>query len=207
LRFRAVVVARALAELVLAAGGEPIVVTPGGDPSQRLAFADAVLLPGGGDLDPASYGQSVASDAVYDVDPGQDAFDLAVARWALDSGVPLLAICRGMQVVNVALGGTLHQHVEPPHLNHVDDVLISKDSSLARLLGADRLTASCFHHQTLDRLGEGLIAVAHSADGTIEAIELPRAAGFFAAVQWHPEDTYSADPAQVALVAALVNAG
>jgi putative glutamine amidotransferase len=206
LRFRAVVVARALAELVVAAGGEPLVVVPGGDPAERLAFADAILLPGGGDLDPASYGQAVDNDAVYDVDREQDATDLEVARWALDSGVPLLAVCRGMQVVNVALGGTLHQHVEPPHRNRVGDVALEKESGLARLLGTDRLTASCFHHQTLDRLGVGLITVGRSGDGTIEAVEASAAQGFFAGVQWHPEDTYIDDPVQLALVAALVQA-
>jgi putative glutamine amidotransferase len=206
LRFRAVVVARALAELVVAAGGEPLVVVPGGDPAERLAFADAVLLPGGGDLDPASYGQAVDNDAVYDVDQDQDAFDLAVARWALESGVPLLAVCRGMQVVNVALGGTLHQHVEPPHRNHVGDVALDKNSGLARLLGTARLTASCFHHQALDRLGMGLIPVGRSGDGAIEAIEATAAQGFFAGVQWHPEDTYLDDPVQLALVTALVQA-
>jgi putative glutamine amidotransferase len=206
LRFRAVVVARTLAELVIAAGGEPLVVVPGGEPAVRLAFADAVLLPGGGDLDPAAYGQSVDSDAVYDVDQEQDAFDLAAARWALETAVPLLAICRGMQVVNVALGGTLHQHVEPPHRNRVDGVQLVENSGLARLFGTDRLVASCFHHQRVDRLGAGLAAVGHSADGTIEAVEMPTAQGFFAGVQWHPEDTFVDDTLQLALVTALVRA-
>ena len=123
LRFGAVVTARTLSEAVLRAGGEPLTVhpwAPGGraDPAEvgrRLDFADAVLLPGGGDLDPACYGQPAASEYVYDVDAGQDRFDLAVARWALTAGRPLLAICRGLQVVNVARGGTLVQHMDRPH--------------------------------------------------------------------------------------------
>ena len=102
-RYAALSQARALSEAVLRAGGEPVTIhpwAPGGvaDPAEvaeRLAFVDAVLLPGGGDLDPATYGQEIASDDVYDVDPEQDAFDLAVARWAVESGTPLLAVCRG----------------------------------------------------------------------------------------------------------------
>ena len=117
LRYRAVVTARALSEAVLRAGGEPVTVhpwAPGGSvtPEQvadRLRFADAVLLPGGGDLSPERYGQAVAHDAVYDVDHEQDAFDLAVAEWALGAGVPLLAVCRGTQVVNVLQAPILTQ--------------------------------------------------------------------------------------------------
>ena len=93
--------------------GEPLAVHPWAPGSgitplevgRRLHFADAVLLPGGGDLAPATYGQDITGDDVYDVDGEQDAFDLAVATWALSEGVPLLAVCRGWQVVNVALGG------------------------------------------------------------------------------------------------------
>ena len=115
LRYRALVTARALSEAVLLAGGEPVTVHPWApegavsvdDVARRLAFADAVLLPGGGDLAPSAYGQAVAHDDVYDVDEEQDAFDLAVAAWALSAGVPTLAICRGTQVVNVARGASV----------------------------------------------------------------------------------------------------
>ena len=125
LRYEAEVAARKLIEAVYAAGGEPLLVhpsAPGGTVSntevaRRLAFADGLLLPGGGDLHPAYYG-GAQHESLYDMDREQDAFDLAVARWGLRAGRPLLAICRGMQVVNVAMGGTLVQDM-PRHHRHV----------------------------------------------------------------------------------------
>jgi putative glutamine amidotransferase len=146
------------------------------DVGRRLRFADAVLLPGGGDLDPSTYGQATASEDVYDVDAEQDAFDLAVARWALDAGVPLLAVCRGWQVVNVALGGDLEQHMAQPHRHVVHDVRVAEGSRLASVVGT-RTAASCYHHQRAARLGDGLVPVAYAADGTVEGAELPTRAG------------------------------
>lgn len=175
LRYSAVVTARALSAAVLRAGGEPLTVHPSGEP-ERLEFADGVLLPGGGDLDPSVYGQSTRADGVYDVDAEQDDFDLAVAQWALRTGRPLLAVCRGMQVVNVALGGTLEQDMAVPHRHLVHTISTGRE-------------VSCFHHQRVARLGTGLKAVAHAADGTVEAVELPGSIGWFLGVQWHPEDT------------------
>lgn len=213
LRYRAVVTARALSEAVLRAGGEPLTVhpwAPGGaaDPDEvgrRLAFADAVLLPGGGDLAPSTYGDTHTHEHVYDVDAEQDAFDLAVATWALSAGVPTLAVCRGTQVVNVARGGTLLQHMDEPHRSVVHEVAVSSPSLLADVVGST-LTASCYHHQSLDRLGDGVHATARSEDGTVEAIELDDPAGWFLGLQWHPEDTAADDPVQHALLAALVDA-
>jgi putative glutamine amidotransferase len=212
-RHRALSTARALSEGVLRAGGEPLTIhpwAPGGriDPDEigrRLRYADAVLLPGGGDLDPATYGQATASDDVYDVDAEQDAFDLAVARWALAEGVPLLAVCRGWQVVNVALGGDLEQHMAQPHRHVVHEVAVEPGTRLAEVVGATT-AASCYHHQRATRLGDGLVPVAYAADGTVEGAELPDARGWFLAVQWHPEDTFGTDPAQLALFRALVAA-
>jgi putative glutamine amidotransferase len=125
LRYEAEVSARKLIEAVYAAGGEPLSVhpsAPGGtiteaQAGERLGFADGVLLPGGGDLSPVHYG-GAAHESLYDMDAEQDAFDLAAARWCLNSGRPLLAICRGLQVVNVAMGGTLVQDM-PRHHRHV----------------------------------------------------------------------------------------
>ena len=214
LRYGAVVNARALTGAVLRAGGEPLTVhpwAPGGTVSpdevaQRLSFADAVLLPGGGDLDPARYGQSVPAAEVYDVDAEQDAFDLAVAHWALDAGTPLLAICRGLQVVNVALGGDLVQHMADPHRQVVQEVSLASGSALHRILGRDAFTVSCYHHQELSRLGSGLLPVAWAADGTVEAVERENSAGWFLGVQWHPEDTVTDDPAQLDIIRAFVAA-
>ena len=213
LRYRAVVTARALSEAVLRAGGEPLMVHPwapdgvadAAEVADRLAFADAVLLPGGGDLAPSTYGEALAHDEVYDVDAEQDAFDLAVARWALDAGVPVLAICRGAQVVNVALGGSLEQHMERPHRHHVDTVAIS-DDALAGIVGSRTIEASCYHHQCITRLGDGLSVAATAADGTVEAISAVGRASWFVGVQWHPEDNASTHSGQQALFDALVAA-
>lgn len=213
LRYRAIVNARALSQAVLTAGGEPLTVhpwAPGGDLSaddagRRLGFADGVLLPGGGDLNPVRYGQSVASDDVYDVDDEQDAFDLAVAEWAIGAGLPVLAVCRGLQVVNVQRGGDLVQHMASPHRHVVHEVSVDAGSALAGVVG-ESVTASCFHHQSLGRLGAGLRPVAHAADGTPEAFELDGASGWFLGLQWHPEDTEADDPDQQALFGALVDA-
>ena len=213
LRYQAIVTARALSASVLRAGGEPLTVhpsAPGGEVDEtglarRLAFADAILLPGGGDLSPARYGQDVASGDVYDVDDEQDAFDLAVARWAIRTGVPLLAVCRGMQVVNVALGGDLEQHMDEPHRPVTHPVVVDDGTRLAQVVGP-KVDVSCFHHQRIHRLGDGLHAVARAGDGGIEAIDLPTASGWFVAVQWHPEDTAADDSAQQGLFDALVRA-
>jgi putative glutamine amidotransferase len=149
------------------------------------------------------YGEELATDSIYDVDRAQDAFDLAVARWAIDEGVPLLAICRGTQVVNVACGGTLHQDIGSSHRARTQ-VAIEAGSRLGGLLGEGPFAVSCHHHQSVATVGHGLVVAARAGDGTIEALDGPDATGFFAAVQWHPEDTYLSDPAQQALFRALV---
>lgn len=212
-RYQALTTARTLSEGVLRAGGEPLAVHPwapegqvtSADLDRRLGFADAVLLPGGGDLAPATYGEPPVSDEVYDVDAEQDAFDLAVARWAVERGVPLLAVCRGWQVVNVALGGDLEQHMPQPHRHVVHPVSTEPGSLLASVVGPT-VAASCYHHQRARRLGAGLEPVAWAADGTVEGAVLTDAPGWFLAVQWHPEDTVTTDPAQLALFRALVDA-
>ncbi|MFF3378791.1 gamma-glutamyl-gamma-aminobutyrate hydrolase family protein [Streptomyces sp. NPDC002680] len=214
LRYAAEVNARALIEAVWRAGGEPASIHPtdctDAEVAARLARFDGVLLPGGGDLAPHRYGAPDTHDTVYDVDDLQDTFDLQVARSALESGLPLLAICRGLQVVNVALGGTLHQDMGGPEHEHrhvVHPVTIRQDSLLARVVGAEKTDASCYHHQRVDRPGTGLVPTATAADGTIEALELPDAQGWFTSVQWHPEDTAHEDPSQQSLFNALVQAG
>jgi putative glutamine amidotransferase len=203
LRYRAEVTARALAEAVYDAGGEPLTMHPHGPGGSadddkvaaRLEFADAVLLPGGGDLDPRWSGQR-PDPSQYDVDVEQDAFDLATARAALRSGRPLLAICRGLQVVNVALGGDLVQDMGADgadHRHRKHEVTASAGSLLASVAGGPGtagavLSVSCYHHQCLGRLGAGLRAVARAADGVTEAVEMPGRPGWFLGTQWHPED-------------------
>ncbi|RFU39646.1 gamma-glutamyl-gamma-aminobutyrate hydrolase family protein [Actinomadura logoneensis] len=208
LRYRAEVTARALAEAVWRGGGEPFMMHPAdpGDVASRLARCDGVLLPGGGDLHPRHYGVADEHETLYDVDDEQDAFDIAVARHALDTGLPLLAVCRGLQVVNAVRGGTLRQHMEPDHRHVVHPVTAAPGSLLAKVTGGAELTASCYHHQAAETLGEGLVPVAHAADGTVEAVELDGARGWFLAVQWHPEDTAATDPVQQAIFTELAEA-
>lgn len=220
LRYRADVTATALAEAVYDAGGEPLTIHPvvprGASSEQldrlvstRIGFADGMLLPGGGDL-AAHWSGQVTHGAEYDVDEEQDAFDLAVARVALTDGVPLLSICRGTQVVNVARGGTLIQDLaeelgeDHRHTEHV--IAIDPGSPMRGFVAADRLVISCYHHQSLDRLGAGLRAVAHAADGTVEAVVLDDHPGWYLGVQWHPEDNAATDPLQAGLFRAFVAA-
>jgi putative glutamine amidotransferase len=122
----------------------------------------------------------------------------------------LLAVCRGSQVVNVARGGTLIQDLTEKlgadHRPRVHPIAVHASTRLAHIVDASVLPVSCYHHQALDRLGEGLRAVASAEDGTIEAIELAAHNGWFLGVQWHPEDTAGTDPKQAALFVALVDA-
>jgi putative glutamine amidotransferase len=189
LRFGAEVAARALVEAVYRAGGEPWVMHPDAtEVDTRLARCDGLLLPGGGDLAPHRYAAGDVHASVYDVHDEQDAFDLAAARYAIEAGLPTLAICRGLHVVNVALGGTLRQDMTSPHRHVVHPVALRPGSALATIRRADKVEASCFHHQCVDRLADGLQPVAWAVDGTVEAVE-GTTPGWFVAVQWHPEDT------------------
>ncbi|NMO04569.1 gamma-glutamyl-gamma-aminobutyrate hydrolase family protein [Gordonia sp. TBRC 11910] len=219
LRYGAEVTARALLDAVYAAGGEPVVVhpvAPGAvvdvdEVARRLSFCDGILLPGGGDLSPVWTGAQRHPEH-YDVDEEQDAFDMAVARYALASGTPLLAICRGLQVVTVARGGTLHAHMDAAstggtdHRHRVHTVAVTEGSLLADLWGTDTIEISCYHHQSIDRLGEGMSVVARADDGTIEAVGLDDAPGWFVGVQWHPEDTAGSDRLSASIFGGLVNA-
>ncbi|WP_395107230.1 gamma-glutamyl-gamma-aminobutyrate hydrolase family protein [Actinomadura sp. SCN-SB] len=209
LRYRAEVAARALVEAVWRGGGEPFIMHPA-DPAEvpaRLARCDGVLLPGGGDLHPRHYGAAEAHEALYDVDEEQDAFDLAVAEHALASGLPTLAVCRGLQVVNVVRGGTLRQHMDSAHRHVVHPVAVEPGTLLAKTIDGTSAAASCYHHQDIDVLADGLMVTARAADGTIEGVEYAEPGpGWFLGVQWHPEDTAATDPAQQEIVTTLVRA-
>ncbi len=172
-------------------------------PRSLLQAIDGVLLTGGGDVDPAFYGED-RHETVDDAEPGRDEFELDLARRAMEQDFPLLAICRGAQVLNVAAGGTLVQDIpsavttDLPHsltepkdcLAH--DIQVVSDSRLHAVLG-DAVNASCAcrvnsrHHQSVGRLGRQLVASATAPDGVIEAIEAPDAT-FCVGVQWHPEN-------------------
>jgi putative glutamine amidotransferase len=220
LRYRAEVTAAKLVQAVYDAGAEPLVIHPEVPPGAaadeldalvraRVWMADGVLLPGGGDLAAHWSGQD-AHATQYDVDETQDAFDLALARVAIEDGIPLLAICRGTQVVNVARGGDLVQDLTETlgadHRNRVHEIQIAADSPLRRVLPGDRMTISCYHHQGLGRLGKSLRACAYAEDGTIEAVALDDHDGWHLGVQWHPEDTAATDPQQAQVFTAFVEA-
>jgi len=210
LRFSGTIAAEAVCDAVLRAGGEPVIVH-GGDRAAiaeipaRLTRFDGLCLPGGGDLNPARYSQvpDARSDAPDDL---QDEFDLALIRTVLRySGLPALAICRGLQVLNVACGGTLRQHVDGStveHLGTLHEVTLARGTRLRQLAGADTITVSSYHHQAIDRLGAGLHAIACAPDGCVEAVE-HSAAGILA-VQWHPEDQAATRPYDQALFDDLV---
>jgi putative glutamine amidotransferase len=201
-------------EAVRRGGGEPVVVDPNGaDVATVVDRADALVLTGGPDLDPAVYGERPHLKT-YGVDAAADAFELALARVALERALPTLAICRGLQIVNVAFGGTLYQHLpeEPgvePHGRPGEaggetrqEIDVDGDSLLASVMGATRVVGSCHHHQGVAKVAECLRVTARACDGIVEGIEHDDA--WLLAVQWHPEDTAADDPAQQRLFDALV---
>lgn len=204
LRFGAVVTARALLESVWAAGGDPVTLLPvvGSDWSSRLAGFDGVLLPGGGDIDPSRYGSTESDESVYDVDEAQDTVDLDLASYALEHGIPILAICRGLHVVNVLRGGTLVQDMPVHHRTLTHDVVFDRDAARLGLVDS-HVRASCYHHQALDRIGDGIRVVARAEDGVVEAAVI-ESAGWAIGVQWHPEDTAATDRQQAAIFGELV---
>ncbi|MEN9740802.1 MAG: hypothetical protein RLZ72_1068 [Actinomycetota bacterium] len=203
-RYAAIVTARRLAELVWAAGGEPLTMLPvaGADLDERMRGVDGVLMPGGADINPRTYGQDVASEHVYDVDDLADEADIALVKWALQSGLPYFAICRGLQITNVALGGTLIQHMDVPHLHHVAPVTF--DSHVGDLgLSTATVQASCYHHQIIDDVAPGIEVIARSAEGYVEAVKVP-AAGWAFGVQWHPEDNFDTNAPQLEMLQRFV---
>ena len=203
----------------LAAAGAAPVVMPPLEPELAPAYVAGLAglcLSGGPDVDPAQYGAE-PHPKLGPTQPDIDRFELAVVREAERLGMPVLAICRGAQVLNVAHGGDLYQDLpsevgtevhhrrdrpEDPAVWH--EVVVEPDSLLARVLGRERVEVNAYHHQAVRRLGDGLRAVAHAPDGVIEAIELP-AAEFELGVQWHPEGIADR-PEQAALFAAFVDA-
>lgn len=203
-RYGAIVTARRLADGVWAAGGEPLsmLAASGSDWADRLRGIDGVLMPGGADINPATYGQEISSEHVYDVDNLADEADISLVKYALEHGIPVFAICRGLQITNVALGGTLVQHMETPHQHHVAAVKI--DSYIDELgLSTATVEASCYHHQMIDQVAPGLEVIAHSAEGFIEAAKFD-SPGWAFGVQWHPEDNYDTNAPQLELLTRFV---
>jgi gamma-glutamyl-gamma-aminobutyrate hydrolase PuuD len=199
---------RSYVDCVVKAGGVPVLLPSVGDDTSALSAVDGVMLAGGADVDPARYGQDVHEKTV--TRPERDGFEFALVRDALDRGLPVLGVCRGMQVLNVALGGTLTQHL-PESVGHGDHqpapavyghnrATFAESSRTAAIFGAET-KVQCYHHQSVAELGAGLKAVGWASDGTVEAIEAP-GEEFVLGVQWHPEQ----DIEDVRLFTALVTA-
>jgi putative glutamine amidotransferase len=206
----------AYVESVLSGGGLPVLLppVPAELVAEALAGVDGLVLTGGRDYDPALYGEPPHAKTEL-LDPRRTEFDAALASAAIAGGVPILGICGGAQLINIARGGTLVQHVperfggaithqwaggqEPYH-----EVQIEPESALARIVGGGLLNVNSSHHQAIGRLGRGLRVVATASDGVVEAVE---GAGpeFLIGVQWHPERMRSRDD-QMALFRAVVAA-
>ncbi|MDQ3699469.1 MAG: gamma-glutamyl-gamma-aminobutyrate hydrolase family protein [Chloroflexota bacterium] len=206
---------------IRAAGGTPVVLVPGDSAAEidhLLETVDGLLFTGGQDVDPLHFGEAVFNDTVS-LEPDRDAFELPLARAAVARDVPTLAICRGCQVLNVALGGSLWQDLpaqRPAGLLHrqraprdatTHAVHVSSGSLLGSVLGASatELHTNTFHHQAARDLPDALVAVAYAPDGTIEALEAP-ACTFMVGVQWHPEHLAAGRPEHHRLFRALVDA-
>ncbi len=204
-RSRAAMLPWPYVDSVRRSGGRPVLLPPGGDDDEAratVAGLDGLIVAGGPDIDPGRYG-AARHPATQPPVPERDAWDLAVTASALSLGVPLLAICRGMQVLNVLRGGTLHQHVQDVvgHARHdgpaagfgLHKVQISPGSMLSGILHESGWhDMPTHHHQAVDLLGDGLQAVAWEEDGLVEAVEagpseLEGFSGFVLGVQWHPE--------------------
>lgn len=207
LRFDGSAVAAAVLRSVIRAGGEPLTLfAEGASPAaERLRGLDGLLVPGGADIDPRRYGQEPLETTQPADFAAQDQFEADMIAAAIELGLPVLAICRGFQLLNVEHGGTMVQDVESEsiHRNSVHEVEIAEDSALAAAIGASKLPVSSYHHQAIDRVGEGLRVVGTAPDGVVEALEHPTAE--LIAVQWHPEDNADSDPRQHAIFQWLVD--
>jgi putative glutamine amidotransferase len=204
------------------AGGLPVILSPGlSNDTLRATFErlDGLLMSGGGDIDPVIYGEE-AHAKIWGLDMKRDRAELAMAKWAADTEKPLLCICRGIQVLNVALGGSLVQDIAsmvPNALTHMFDeevtprdtiahsVRVEANSLLNKLLQADEAAVNSWHHQSIKRVADDLKVVALSPDGIVEAVELPEHR-FVLGVQWHPEWLYDRQPEMKRLFTGLVEA-
>lgn len=211
-------VTRYYGEAIQKAGGIPVLLPVTGDQKLMEAYAgklDGLLLSGGGDIDPALFGEEPLR-GLGPVDPERDLFELELCRLFLADNKPILGICRGMQVLNVACGGTVYQdlvrqkpesleHQQKAPKNRVSHQVIVESSSLLRgLLKETVLRVNSFHHQAVKDLGQGLKAVAKAADGVIEGVE--KETGFVLGVQWHPERLWQDYEEQGRLFMAFIKA-
>ena len=202
-------------DAVMRAGGTPLVLPAAlSDWDAVLPLLDGVVVTGGTDVDPSEYGGDSQHPHLRQPDPERDCSELTLLRRILPQGeLPILAICRGLQTLNVAAGGSLHEHISDMHDTDIhrsrvgfwemQDLRVEPDSLLAEVMGAQRVRTASAHHQAIKELGAGLRVVCRASDGIIEAVEMPRYP-WLLAVQWHPEVSANDDPTQQALFDALV---
>jgi putative glutamine amidotransferase len=209
---------RAYVDSLIAAGAIPLPIAPTGDSDILRALydrCDALLLPGGPDVEPHRYGEEPRPECHVTSAPELDAAELVLTRWALADGKPLLGICRGLQVLNVALGGSLwqdiavqgagdHGHDSADRAALVHEVEVAPGTTLGEVIGKARLRWNSLHHQGIHRVGAGLVPVAHSPDGVVEGVEIPGSPVL--AVQCHPEELTRTQPWAHAIVRWLVEA-
>jgi len=204
--------------LISGAGAVPVTIPPLGEIELALLDRiDGLLIPGSpSNVHPSLYGTGESLTPDHH-DPARDATTLPMIRAAVARGLPVLAICRGIQELNVALGGTLLQNVHDipgrrDHRGNGDGSMekayalkhaITVTGALARIVGADQIVVNSVHSQAIDRPGEGLVVEATAEDGTIEAVSAPNAPGFVLGLQWHPEWRYAEHPASVAIFRAF----
>ncbi|MFI7067928.1 gamma-glutamyl-gamma-aminobutyrate hydrolase family protein [Kribbella sp. NPDC050124] len=186
---------RVYLDAVVAAGGVPLLLPPVGTDPTILELLDGLVVSGGCDVDPGAYGAQSHPETV-DTRPGRDEHERTLISAALDQDLPLLAVCRGLQMLNVTLGGTLHQHLPEvvahdahrpsPAVFGTTEVKVEPDTLAARIFG-DRASGRCYHHQALDVVAPSLRVTARAGDGTVEAAEVD-GHDFAIGVQWHPEE-------------------
>ncbi len=209
-------------EATRSAGGIPWLLplfhrdTEAPEPREYLDGLDGLLLSGGVDVDPARFGEEPLPD-LGSVTPERDAIELALTRRALEKDIPVLGICRGAQVLNIAAGGSVYQDINSqvggvlqhrqtsPRWHPAHTISVTRDTRLLRILGSSRIGVNSVHHQSVRDLGSGLVVSARAPDGVIEAIE-SRDASFVVGVQWHPENMAKSSPPMRALFEAFMEA-
>ena len=199
------------------AGGQEAILAPrelGTEEAGRLLDRfDGLLLIGGGDIDPKHYGEDPLPEC-YGIDTEADVFEMRLVQAAVERGMPVLAICRGFQILNVATGGSLDQHITgredlighgiPGVAPEMHEVRLEPGTWTAKAMGTETVQVSSSHHQAAARIGDGLVVSGRAPDGIVEAMEHPNGS-WVVAVQWHPERTAETDPAQQGLFDALVD--
>ncbi len=201
-------------DAIVDAGGIPVFMPHNGGPEDAakfLEFCDGVLFAGGDDVDPKHYGEEIAFDSV-ETTPLRDDFELALADLLKKTDKPILGICRGAQLLNVAFGGSLYQHIDGHRQDergavNLRTAKVEAGSFLHSIVGEDEIKTNSFHHQAVKAVAPGFIASARADDGTVEAIEpAEKTDRFFLAVQWHPEYLFKHDAPAKKIFGAFVEA-